>query len=272
MSIVCVGLLLGVVSLTISPVHPFSLLRLFVSDAPRTPTASERFNTLPPGTTLADESACAARVRRSTWEPRPDNVTANQRVPTTRQIAQLSSWGPAIGLDTKANGLLEQISGNFTGTTDEILQWVACKWGIDEDIVRAEAIVESNWHQDQLGDQTDDQSLCPPGTWNGTFCYQSYSILQIKYFYFKSSWPMSRDDTAFSAEYAYGIIRACYEGWMSYLSERIPLPGYTRYHAGDIWGCIGRWYSGGWYDQQAVNYINKVKTALANKAWLQVDF
>jgi hypothetical protein len=184
----------------------------------------------------------------------------------------MTPWGPATGLDSRADTLRKQITGNFTGTTDEILQWVACKWDIDENIVRAEAAVESGWHQSQRGDYTNDQSRCPPGTWDGSGCYQSYGILQIKYFFFKNAWPMSRDDTAFSAEYMYGIIRACYEGWTTYLSQRTPIKGYPRYHAGDVWGCVGRWFSGGWYDQEAVDYIKEVKTALANKDWLRAGF
>jgi hypothetical protein len=165
-----------------------------------------------------------------------------------------------------------QITGNFTGTTDEIIQWVACKWGIDEDIVRAEARAESYWHQSQLGDWTTDQSLCPPGTWDGSGCYQSYGILQVKYIYNKTAWPMSRDDTAFNAEYVYGIIRTCFEGWTTYLSEGTPVAGYPRYHAGDIWGCLGRWYSGGWYNQGAIDYIYSIKAHLANEEWRQAGF
>jgi len=243
---------------------------------PSTPSDTKRFTTLPLGATLPSETECASRVRRSSWEPRPDNYAANHRVPTSQQIAGLQAFGPPL-YDPKADTLRKQITGNFTGTTDEILQWVACKWGIDEDIIRAEAVKESHWHQSQLGDSTNDQSLCPLGTgysgaWNGTGCYQSYSILGIKYIYNKSAWPMSRDDTAFSTEYTYGIIRTCYEGWATYLYERPPLPGYPSYHAGDIWGCIGRWYSGNWYDQGALDYIQDVKTILINKEWLQPGF
>ena len=83
-------------------------------------------------------------------------------------------------MDNKSDSLLRQITGNFTGTTDEILQWVACKWGIDVNIVRAEAVQESHWHQSQLGDYTTNQRLCPPVRWNGCSCYQSYGFLQIK--------------------------------------------------------------------------------------------
>src|ERR1700730_17722882 len=120
--------------------------------------------TLPPGSALPSESACASRVQQSSFEPRPDNYTANHTVPTASQIANLHPWDPSIGMDARSDSLRKQITGNYTGTTDEILQWVACKWGIDVNIVRAEAVTESNWHQSQLGDYTTNQSLCPPGT------------------------------------------------------------------------------------------------------------
>lgn len=247
-------------------------IRTSTGNLPPSPPTSERFNTLPPGAKLPSESECAARVRRIGWEPRPDNFMANQSVPTAQQILGMAPWGPEIGLDPKADIIRKQITGNFTGTTDEILQWVACKWGIDEDIVRAEAVAESDWHQSQMGDYTNDRSLCPPGTWDGRGCYQSYGILQVKHVYFQTAWPMSRDDTAFNADLVYGVIRACFEGWTTYLFERTPVSGYASYHPGDIWGCVGRWYSGGWYDQDAIVYINSVKNHLANKDWLQPAF
>lgn len=230
------------------------------------------FPLLAPGATLPSEAFCASHVARSSWEPRPDNQAANMRVPTSAQIAALSPWDASIGLDPRADQLRRQVTGNYTGTTDEILQWVACKWGVPADVVRAQAVVESYWHQSQQGDWSTTQSDCPPGTWNGSGCYQSYGLLQIKYKYFASAWPMSRDDTAFSAEYMYGQIRICYEGWTTYLSQRTPLPGYPTYHAGDLWGCLGRWYSGGWYDQGAVNYISKVKAAYDQKVWRSAGF
>ena len=34
-----------------------------------------------------------------------------------------------------------------------------------------------------------------------------------------------------------------------------------------VWGCVGSWYSGGWYDSGAQNYINSVKSWLAAKTW-----
>ena len=241
------------------------------SPAATTPTGNN-YTTLPPGSALPSDSTCASNVTRSAFEPRPDNYAANHQVPTAAQIANLHPWDPSIGMDDKSDSLRQRVTGNFTGTTDEILQWVACKWGIDPNIVRAEAVTESYWHESQLGDYTTNQSLCPPGTWNGTSCYQSYGILQIKYTYFQSEWPMSRNDTAFNADIVYGWLRNCYEGWADYLYQRTPVAGYPRYHAGDIWGCLGFWFSGGWYDQGAINYINVTKGHYAQKPWLQPGF
>ena len=236
-----------------------------------TPTGIN-YTTLPPGSALPGDSTCASNVTRSAFEPRPDNYAANHQVPTAAQIANLHPWNSLIGMDDKSDSLRQRVTGNFTGTTDEILQWVACKWGIDPNIVRAEAVTESTWHQSQLGDYTNSQSLCPPGTWNGTSCYQSYGILQIKYTYFQSEWPMSRDDTAFNADFVYGWLRNCYEGWTDYLYQSTPAAGYPSYHAGDIWGCLGFWFSGTWYDQGAINYINVTKGYYTQKPWLQPGF
>jgi hypothetical protein len=228
--------------------------------------------TLPPGSALPGDSTCSSQISRSSFEPRVDNYAANHQVPTTTQIANLHPWNPSIGMDDRSDSLRRRITGNFTGSTDEILQWAACKWGIDANIIRAQAVTESYWHESQLGDSTTNQSLCPPGTWNGSSCYQSYGILQIKYTYFQTEWPMSRNDTAFNADVVYGWLRNCYEGWADYLYQRTPVSGYPRYHAGDIWGCLGFWFSGSWYDQGAINYINVTKGHYAQKPWLQPGF
>ncbi|WP_201368916.1 hypothetical protein [Ktedonobacter robiniae] len=223
---------------------------------PAPTTVTTTMGMLPPGSALPGEAECAARVQRSSWEPRPQNADANHRVPAASQLTQL---------DPKQNKYTHQITGNFTGTTDEILQWVACKWGIDPDIVRAQAVVESYWVQSTKGGATTNQSVCPPGTWDGKACYQYWGLLQLTYQYWKSAWPMMRDDTAFGAEYVYGLIRTCYDGQASYTN--VPTAGYPPYHAGDIWGCMGAWYSGQWYPANAFDYISSVKKHYTNKTW-----
>lgn len=269
-------LLLAIVLVTVITTHkPKAIWRLVASVYEKPPDPSSiagGFTTLPPATTLPTDKECAARVHRSSWEPRTDNKVANQKIPSDVQLSLLAPWDEKIGLDSQANTLLLRVTGNFTGTTDEIIQWGACKWGLDENLVRAEAVVETIWNQGYHGDYTNDKGYCPPDTWDGKGCYQSYGLFQIKYASFPSAWPMSRDDTAFNIDYTLGVIRTCFEGWTTYLNERTPLPGYQHYHSGDIWGCLGRWFSGGWYDQGAVDYIQKVKSTLDDKTWLQPGF
>src|SRR5260221_126288 len=79
-------------------------------------------------------------------------------------------------------------------------------------------------------------------------------------------------DTAFNAEFVYGWIRNCSEGWADYLYGQTPAPGYPPYHAGDIWGCLGFWFSGGWYTSGAIKYINTTMQHYQQKPWLQGGF
>jgi hypothetical protein len=208
------------------------------------------FVTLPPGSTLPSDSECASQVRRASWEPRPDNVAANH----TKGIT--GSWPNVYSFSSR-------IDGNFTGTTDEILRWGACKWGFDEDIMRAQAVQESNWHQSQLGDYTTDSTLCAQIGQRAP-CYQSYGILQIKGTIEPGTYPTSQNSTAFNVDFSRAYLRACYEGKFTWLGNG--------YQAGDLWGCIGQYFSGGWYDSGAQNYITQVKRHLANKEWLQSFF
>src|SRR5579859_5355066 len=105
-------LLVIIVLATVLITHrPHTLWRIIASVYMPPPSASSiagGFTTLPPGAALPTEKVCADRVHRSSWEPRPDNTTANQRVPRTEQIAQLESWGPAMGDDARAEALRKQ--------------------------------------------------------------------------------------------------------------------------------------------------------------------
>jgi hypothetical protein len=240
---------------------------IWIDDVSLTP--STHFGTLPPGSALPSDSDCAARVRQSSWEPRPENSTANQTRPTTAQQAQIqaASWANA-GMDgATSDAYLHRVTGNFTGTTDELLQWVACKWGIDEDIVRAQVDYESDWYQSQRGDYASGSAKCPPGTFDGTGCYHSYGLLQVKYDWAPYTWPMSVQSTPFNVDYAYAWWRNCYEGHAAYLYQQT-----STYHAGDLWGCIGFWYTGRWYDPAATDYISQVRNLYATKPWLQPGF
>ncbi len=108
---------------------------------------------------------------RSTPEVRPANTQAN----STR--------------GTSPNGRFPRVDGDFTGTTDEIIQWVACKWGIDEDLVRAQVVAESYWFQRTLGDFTSDPDACIGSLRIGNYpghsgqCPESVGLGQVRWLY-----------------------------------------------------------------------------------------
>lgn len=236
----------------------------------KAPTLTTKyFTTLPPGSTLPSDSECAAAIK-----PRPENKGANLTFNTTAGNQQLPS-DFLSGDDPRGNSqLIPRVDGKFTGSTDEILQWVACKWGIDEDMVRAQAAIESWWHQDTKGDWGTDASRCPPGHGLGVDgrsgqCPESWGILQNRYPYEQASWPGIGNSTAFNADTAYAIWRVCFEGYEGWLNT---VDRESQYGAGDAWGCIGRWYAGRWYTQDAKNYIARVQDYLNTRVWETPDF
>src|SRR5690349_18074254 len=213
------------------------------------------FNTLPPGARLPSGAECARSVRESpSPESRPVNAQSNR---TVGHPVKTGFFPP--GDSPQAAKLAPLISGEFTGTTREILQWAACKWGIDQNVVFAQAAVESWWRQTTLGDW--ESSGCPPGHGPGVdgkpgLCPQSWGILQNRYPYEQSSWPGIADSTAMNADTAYAIWRSCYDGYETWLNT---VQHVGTYQAGDAWGCVGRWFAGRWHTAPAQQYIQTVR-------------
>ena len=168
---------------------------------------------------------------RPTAENRPSNTTANHTVPafvvTVIDGADNQRFAP-------------RITGTFTGTTDEILQWGACKWGIDEDLNRTIAVLESTWYQSTLGDGG-----------------HSVGIQQVNQLYHHCL-PACQTGTAYNVDWARAWWRSCYEGEMGWL-------GNTR---GDALGCAEAWYSGEWRTPVGAGYLNDLVTTMASKPWL----
>ena len=207
---------------------------------PNYPASGGAFITLGPGSQLPSDAECAARVQHTSWEPRSENATANH----TNVYAQ---GYRLTGSDLAQYGYQGRVTGNFTGT-------------IDVNIARAQAIQESHWRQSTLGD-------CRGGTVPETNGCQSVGILQVKAANIPAThpgtWPYAAESTAFNADYAYAVWRACFEGKETWLENG--------YHAGDTWGCVGRWFSGDWYGGSQ-DYISSVQGYLGNKDWLQPAF
>jgi hypothetical protein len=223
------------------------------------PSSSGHFPTRPIGAARPSDATCASQVRPAV-EMRPANTAANR----TRGVG--------------GNSLRPGVTGDYAGTTDEIIQWASCKWGIDEDIVRAQAAVESYWFQRTTGNFTTDSTMCVPG--HQTLgadgipgqCPESIGLLQIRYPYHTTAFATNNDaavSTAYNADYSYATWRNCFEGGDPWLNDFSPP---RPYQAGDIWGCIGVWYSGRWYDSGAVDYINKVQSYLSQRIWTTPSF
>lgn len=123
-----------------------------VSNAPP-PAAGWITATVPPSApntpTLPSDATCAAQVHRSSWEPRPENAQQNATMPPAGAMASAFAARPRDqggSYDPRWDSwLLARVDGQFTGTTDEIFQWAACKWGLPDNLLRGIAVRESTW-------------------------------------------------------------------------------------------------------------------------------
>ena len=135
-----------------------------------------------------------------------DTTTANNSVPFEPFDDPLEHGPHRLAALRRPPRIL--VTGNYKGTTDEILQWVSCKWGIDINLVRADAWTESNWVQSTVGDSC------------GTAGDASYGILQVKNANCSGQtvhggYPYTQDDTALDADYWGARLRACFDGAVS---------------------------------------------------------
>ena len=190
---------------------------------------------------LSDHAA-AKRVKPSKWEPRPQNSQANRRVPTRSQLSYFRSHE-----NPSNNPYYRQVTGHFRGTTDEIIQWAAYKWGIKPNLLRAVAATESWWVMSFRGDSGD-----------------SYGLFQVRVPYHCCA-PLIGDSTAFNADYYGSEIRGYYDGRMTWLNT-VSGNG-RRYRKGDLWGSVGAWYSGRWHAHGTGVYIKKVTNDLHQQVW-----
>jgi hypothetical protein len=145
------------------------------------------------------------------------------------------------------------VNGRFRGTTDEIVQWASYKWGFNPRLLRAVAVVESWWHQSAVGDGGD-----------------SFGLFQVRRPY--HCWGrcrIARDSTAFNADYYGGILRAYFDGKMTWLNT---VERGRHYGPGDVWGSVGAWYAGRWWTEPAKGYIHVVRQRMRERTWRTAGF
>ncbi len=195
------------------------------------------FPLLPSGSALPSDAECAARVQRDPWEPRPENAEENATRPTGPAPFGMASWTTAEADTATYRG---RVTGNFTGTTDEIIQWASCKWGFPTDLNRAQAVIESTWDMSVAGDGGESRGLfqMKMTVWGG--------------------YPNSAASTAFNADWAMGLRRACYDGVMWYSELR-----------GDLDACLGVHFSGDPNPTTWRFYVDDVRQMERTKPWLE---
>jgi hypothetical protein len=276
----------------------------------RPPPRGGYFSLQPVGSwaSLGGDATCAAQVHRSTWEPRPDNTKRNHVMPDAAAVRRSFAARPVATAGTYdsrwGSWLLRRVDGQFTGTTDEIFQWAACKWGLPDDTLRAVAVRESTWYQYETyptgrpvidwgsgdmmpADTTGADVYCAEiarfghdyrRDFDARTCPRTFSIVGVMSWQDPSwdalpgnqngTFPFNRDSTGFAVDYLGSQLRGCYEGWEVWLRTT----GTGMYAAGDIWGCVGAWYAGDWHSSSANGYISRVRTELANFTWLDADW
>jgi hypothetical protein len=223
---------------------------------------------------LPGDAAAAARVRRSTWEPRRANARHNHTVPTHVRLQPGKVTDHAY--DPRWDKyILRRVTGRFTGTTDEIFQWAAAKWGLPDNVLRTVAYMESDWYQRNYGDYVHDRAKCPPG-YRHLPCPVTFGIVGTKSTSWPGIFPWNRASTAASVDVLGGWLRGCYEGWVWWLRQH---GNRSRgvYHAGDLWGCVGAWYSGNWHDGPArghggESYLLRAQYWFRERPWLRSHF
>ena len=197
-------------------------------------------STKPVGWGPLSSTEAAQKVTRTKWEPRPGNSDENHRIPKRKL---LKAWHARSEMP-----YARFVNGRFTGTTDDIIEWSARKWGLDADLLRSVAVVESWWRMSVVGDNGD-----------------SFGLFQVRRpFHCWDECLIARRFTAFNADYYGGIIRGYFDGKMKWLNT---VERGKDYVAGDIWGSVGAWFSGRWYTQPSIDYMDEVRFRLEERTW-----
>lgn len=236
----------------------------------------------PIGSPPLSDAEAAARVTRRP-ENRPANAVANVYRPSVAELqAYLSSTTQYDQTMVQYDPKRARVTGNFAGTTDEIIQWAAWKWGIPEDWIRAQMVVESWWKQEVLGDrQTVSDPLRYPAHSRvaGTSdVFQSLGIAQVKYqteTYHSGAGvePLRWRSTAFNLDFYACSLRYYFDGGAETWGYDGPGEEMEKYSAGQEWLSLAAHYQPWpWANQGQLNYIEAVKQQLAARPWERPDF
>jgi hypothetical protein len=212
-------------------------------------------------------------------ESRAGNVRYNHYIPTNAELRSFhSARNQDGGLADREVPERKYVTGRpvlRNPSTDDLIQWVAHKWGIPEDWIRAQMAIESWWTQTVVSDRTTVAS-----SWYALFprqariagtseVYESMGISQVKWKPDGSNdagtEPLRWKSTAFALDYYAAEIRYFYDGHCEWCG-----PGYS---AGQKWISIGAWYEPNpWGNSAQRRYVSQVQDYLRRRVWTRRGF
>jgi autotransporter family porin len=88
--------------------------------------------------------------------------------------------------------------------------------------------------------------------------------MQVRTQYFRNVIDDAIASSAYNLDVSYAVWRTCFEGEEQWLNT---VDRTKDYAAGDVWGCIGRWYAGRWYTDAAKEYLSVVYDYYQDRVW-----
>lgn len=242
-----------------------------------TPTQAPTATATAVPTATATKAPTQTATATATKTPAPVACLGVQRYPEIRPTN--TQWNNTAGhkLDPQYRTFFDGFGpyydkidgmGCVGGTTEQILEWAAKKWGLDQipgmgpDIIKAVAVQESDWYERVQGDyeaSTASWAFPSPGFYpTGP---QTFGLTGIKRTSWPDSWASSHTSTAFAADYFGAALRAYYDG-------AIPWASRTK---GNLNRAIGAWFCG-CDDGGGDSYAVKVKQYMTEKEWTKPYF
>lgn len=93
---------------------------------------------------------------------------------------------------------------------------------------------------------------------------ESFGLMQMRVPYWGWAFPHSQTSSAYNVDAALSARRKCFEGAETWLGGS--------YGPGDLWGCMGLWFSGRWHDPPAEQYIVALQEYLNQRIWETPEF
>ena len=136
---------------------PAARLTLVAARGARPARRARRADDDRPGQRARSASLRSRTPRRPEGQAQLVRAAAGQRA---RHASRAHEGAAAAPSTTRATSPTRIGSpGRFRGTTDEVIQWAAAKWGLAPDLVRAVAAKETWWRMSHVGDNGDSFGL-----------------------------------------------------------------------------------------------------------------